>query len=230
MTEPLYGNAAKIWVEGEDFLATLKQQLSDVDADDMYPKMYYGLNYGAAHEDIRPNDVGTVNGAEWLLADPAMHDVTADEQIQANAIVLAYDLIAKTDIRVRKDLTCFGSVPKASVPEYFAQQRRKVAEYEQRVESAADDMVLSDYVELSLRAVRTWPYMDPTTTDERAAFGRELKSLKKEDILPAIDELGEELRAIDRRACWARNGRAVLELLYTAEAERQLPGVRYVRQ
>lgn len=197
-----------VWALGKRaILETLKEQLDEQDTDWLYSALYYNLSM--------------VLRSDMQLGDPNMHDSTKEAKIDTIEIIQNLVNEEIIDQTVLRNLTIFGKIPAAEIPEYFAESRRSVAQLEQNISGLQEDSPVGKWflpVGHRMGGGRSWPYMDPTTGDENAAFGVELNDLKNKDPARATVELKRELKELQSRRSFSH--RVLGNLIALAAAER----------
>jgi hypothetical protein len=212
----------KQWADNPaELLGLLKQGLQGYEARDQYPIVYYLLNGMMGHERYHSqSSAHEVDPRQLFVVDKEMADTTSSQASIAARIVAAYGGIKEDDEKMQRGLTVFSDIPADEVPKAFQESRRKVAEKEQFILEIKDDLYGDElvFIPIGFRPNgRSWPYMDALGKDEEAAFGRELKALRSENIDLARHEIDRELGEVDLRATYASQGSHVLHLLAMAE-------------
>jgi hypothetical protein len=169
----------------------------------MYPTFYYYL--------------AQMTVPELLLADTAMATTTERtemKEVREYAAQLA--AVKSEDERMLETLTAFGDIPADQIPDTFKASRRKVAVHERRAQANKDKVVTGSWLR-NIRDTLTWPYMDPLTTDEQAAFGIELQGLEARNVNLARHALERELPSLDKRLETASIVSGKLSMLHSLE-------------
>lgn len=206
------------WSNGDDLAADIKRVLKDRGVAQAYPTVYLGLNNFILHPQLGPKDN---KESVRPVADPEMIEATSAEAAEAALIDSNLKLAGGVDSMMLTRLTVFSEVPPEEIPDSFVQSRRSVAQLEADILDSANRMLFKwgAFLPVGFRPNgRTWPYMDPTISDEQRAFGHELEALKTQNVKPAERELRYEIKELDKRIEHAGHGLAALLRLKDAEA------------
>ena len=209
----------KVWAEsGVELFSGLKDMLDEHGALQFFPNVYYNLNGHIGRKGERRYQ----KYEDLLVADPSMTETTSQQQAKAAELIEHFGSMIASDKEMQRCLTVYSHIPAAAVPEVFEASRRSMAVAEINILQMIKDLVAKDfyYLPVGFRpSGRSWPYMDPTESDERMAFGNQLNALKSENTTPANRELVRELDELGQRMQHATIGQTVLTALAKAETE-----------
>lgn len=208
----------KIWADNnQDLLNLLKAQLADADAMTHYPPIYYLMNALFTHPGIFKDATYTSENLQsFILADASMAPTTRQEIEGAKHIISNLSSITAQDKGMLHNLGTFRDIPAEDIPDAFVASRRVVAVNEAAILEKLSELAYPQLV-YQPRDGREWPYMDGTVKNEQKAFGRELEDLKMNQSGRAIHELERELKSIEKRIDYARQGFQALHAISFAE-------------
>lgn len=213
-------------------LGALKDKLSAVGANDTaYPTLYYLLNQFMVHDDLRPNDLYDEYDKpkplyERVLVDTDMHQETLQQRDAARRLFSALSEQFAANTRLDLDV----------LPDELPEKDRQAAAHEFEISRQRAHELESEAIENYKRLLvgqtvfmptgfrpqgRSWPYMDATCPDERAAFGRELDAIRSGFTGSAHYQLAAEASELGKRMLYAHNGWQALRILSNAEREAQ---------
>jgi hypothetical protein len=212
------------WAENSTSLVgKLKEAMQDHNLSDQYPEMYHLINGYVAHDAYRRrSQLSQIDSSELFLVDRDCKVQLSTHHQEALATAVVETLVDATDNDelMRKRLTVFSDITAAKVPKKFEESRRLMRVYEQRILSLVQQSHIAEliYLPVGFRPNgRTWPYMDPTVSDEKQAFGDELTALINKNVSPATVELDKEITELALRFKFAQQGADAMRLLHLAE-------------
>jgi hypothetical protein len=212
----------KRWAgNGQDLLETIKDSFAESGVRHHYPRVYYMLNNVIGHERYhQASSARDTDPSQLLLPDNGMAETTRDQAATSLEVLTNLEAVLDEDTLMKRRLTVLSDIPVAEIPATFRSSRLHVAGLEVRAREHADRLFApqSTFLPVGFRPDgRTWPYMNPTETDEDISFGSELKMLEQQQIDPAYSELDLEITEVRHRIVFARQGNNLLSLLHSLE-------------
>lgn len=200
-------------------MGDVKQMMKDESLSEYYPLVYYTANVAFAHEATLklPKEVGA---EDLLMPDGSMQEETKQQIKIAQTMEACLADQVGEDVKMKNNLTAFGSVAPADVPQAFESSRRVMHRLEKGVFTANEQLHAKTGLYLPIGysfGGRTWPFMNASREVEGEAFGRELYALQNGDADIPRSELEDELAELGRRHTYAKQGRAALSMLSVAE-------------
>jgi hypothetical protein len=217
--------ASKLWVPSPtDAMPLMKSLLHDRGLIAYYPMVYYTANLIAGHKGFRAYPNGVIretDTSKLLMPDASMHDTTEGQVDIARQIAAIHAQQIKEDAAMQTNLTVFGDVPAAKIPDEFISSRLFVGDLE-RISVKLSQRALT-YVGVYLRPrEKVGVNMDASATIEDHAFERELAALRSGDVSMTQRELAREIDELILRGGYVGNALNTLSLLSELE-QRSLP-------